>query len=245
MKIIISPSKTQNQLTYNHLEGQRLADQDASLFLFNQLKMTSKKDIASLMKIKKQLLEDTYDLYQSFKKSDDRTQAIHLYSGVVFDKLDINDYTPQQKQYMYQHLTILSAMYGPLRPDSLVWPYRLDMTMKPGGINLYHYWQNHIDHHFYQTDLIINLASNEFSRMLKKTQARIIDIVFKEENSSGKLRTVSYSAKVARGKMLNQIILNQIFDIEQIKSLVVDNYQYHKGLSTEKQWIFIKEHKRK
>jgi len=240
MKIILSPSKTQNHLANKNKQGKVLVDKAASVFLFDQVKALDKKALGELMKIKHQLLEDTYQMYQNFKEDNPLIHAIDLYSGVVFDGLDLDDYDSVERNFLNDHVTILSAMYGPLEPNTLIWPYRLDMTMKPNGINLYHYWQEHMDQYFQSTDLVINLASKEFSRMIKKTDAIFIDIDFKEENKKGQLRTISYHAKKARGKMLNQIIRHQIVNPEMIKELVVDDYIYHEALSTNNHWIFIK-----
>jgi hypothetical protein len=240
MKIILSPSKTQNHSTHKAEQGKVFVDKSATVFLFEYIKGLNKQALGELMKIKNQLLEDTYHLYQNFNQDNPLIPAINLYSGVVFDGLDLKDYDSVERQYLNEHVTILSAMYGPLEPNTLIWPYRLDMTMKPNGINLYHYWQDHIDQYFQSRDIIINLASNEFSRMIKKTDAIFIDIDFKEENKKGQLRSISYNAKKARGKMLNQIIHHQIDNPENIKSLVVDDYSYHEGLSTNDHWIFIK-----
>jgi cytoplasmic iron level regulating protein YaaA (DUF328/UPF0246 family) len=240
MKIIISPSKTQNHSAVITKQGKALVDKSATVFLFNHIKNLEKKQLGKLMNIKNQLLEDTYQLYQNFNEDNLLVPAIHLYSGVVFDGLDLETYDSIKRQYMNEHVTILSAMYGPLEPNTLVWSYRLDMTMKPDGINLYHYWQHQIDQYFHSLDIIVNLASKEFSRMIKKTNAVFIDIDFKEENMKGQLRTISYNAKKARGMMLNQIIHHQIHDPEKIKNLVVNNYIYHEGLSTSTHWVFIK-----
>ena len=239
MKIIISPSKTQNKSPMPDAIGSDIVDMDQSLKLFEGLKSFSKAELKSLMKIKNQLLDETYHLYQSGIKDLNQKQAIHLYQGIVFNELDLNAYTPSEITYMNEHLVILSAMYGPLKPNAMIWPYRLDMTMKPNHINLYDYWQNIVDAYF-GDEIIINLASNEFSKMIKKQKKHMITIDFKEKKNDGSLKTVSIYAKKARGQMLNQIIIQEIEDINEIKKLNIDGYQYQEALSNKKRMVFVR-----
>jgi len=242
MKIIISPSKTQNTFIGPSKIDKQIINFKLTNQLFAQLKQMSINEIQKLMKIKNALLEDTYRMYQLFDTSNHKINAISLYSGVVFEQLEKGSYNHSQNQYLNKHLVILSAMYGPLSPNTGVWPYRLDMTMKPNGINLYHYWQENIDKYFMDTDIIIDLASNEFSKMINEKINHVIHIDFKEENEKLELKTISYNAKKARGLMLNQMIMNQIESIELIKSISVEGYIFQEDLSDDKHLIFVKKY---
>lgn len=239
MYIILSPSKTQDTSQFKKEDGQKLFNELASLYLFDMIKQLDKDALGDFMHIKNQLLEDTYQIYQDFNANNLQKKAIDLYTGVVFEALDIDTYNEKQRSYMNRHLIILSAMYGILKANTLIWPYRLDMTMKPAGLNLYDYWLDLIDDFFDQTDVVVNLASNEFSKMLKNHKSKMIDIVFKEERQ-GKLRTISYNAKKARGMMVNQMIKDQVTNIEDIKEIIVDDYRYEPSKSTKRKWVFIK-----
>ena len=116
MKIIIAPSKTQNtknsetsnSLVFNH---------EKTLQLFKILKEYSKESLAKLMKIKNKLLDNTYDVYKTFKEENPRVKAIDLYTGVVFKEINTQKYTEEQTNYLNKHLIILSAMYGVVKPD--------------------------------------------------------------------------------------------------------------------------------
>jgi len=239
MKIILSPSKTQNQDSVE-AKGPLIHQLDMSVRLFQELKSLTKDAIQSLMKIKNKLLDDTYELYQSFEESKKKIPAIDLYQGLVFEQLDKSKYNQEQIKYLKEHVVILSAMYGAIQPHTLIWPYRLDMTMKPKEMNLYDYWQATIDDYFDQVDVIVNLASNEFSKMLKNHSDKMIDIQFKQENQSGQLKTIAVHAKKARGHMLNQMVLHQIEDLDQLKSLNIDGYQYRESLSNHQKYVFVK-----
>ncbi|MDD3129052.1 MAG: YaaA family protein [Candidatus Izemoplasmatales bacterium] len=235
MKIIISPSKT-----YSLEKAEIISDHhinDKSYVLFNKIKNMSKLDLSIAFNIKSKLLNETYDLYHEGFSNNLFIKAIDYYNGVVFSQLNISKYTVEQRKYMDSHLIILSAMYGFLQPSSLVIPYRLDMTVKIPDINLYEYWQEEVSGYFKDDDLIINLASNEFSKMLKNKRKSFISIDFYD---SANKKTPSYNTKKMRGLMLNHIIENQIIDVKAIREFSCDNYVYDKNLSTVNNYVFIK-----
>lgn len=242
MKIILSPSKTQNKTQLSNEKIMNLLNKDKTDNLFKILKVYSKSQFQQLMKIKNKLLDETYNIFQEHHSSSLSKQAIKLYQGVAFEQINLDIYNQKQKQYLDNHLIILSAMYGALKPNDYISPYRLDMTMRPEGINLYEYWQDDINNLFKDEDTIINLASNEFSKMLKPLKDKLITIDFKDEDKNGKLKTISYNAKKARGEMVHQLTLNLVKDLEGIKSLIISDYHYDNKQSSNKHFVFIKKY---
>jgi cytoplasmic iron level regulating protein YaaA (DUF328/UPF0246 family) len=240
MKIIVSPSKTQNlQATLSQSE-KLLIDQANTLQLFQVMKSMSKPTLAKLTKLEGSLLDEIYDLYRNFEPTHPMVRAIDCYRGVVFQEIKSEQYNAMQRTYMNEHLIILSAMYGVLEPDIPIWPYRLDLTMKPTGINLYTYWQKTIDTYFAQEDLIINLASEEFNKWLKPYHQQILHIHFRERKADGELKVISYYAKQARGRMAHQLITHQLENVETIKELAIENYRFEESLSNSNHFYFVK-----
>jgi cytoplasmic iron level regulating protein YaaA (DUF328/UPF0246 family) len=239
MKIILSPSKTQ-KFDKPSSNGLKIPNQDKTYRLFQILKSQDIEELSKLLKIKNDLLDQTYKMYQKFDGNQSQYQALDLYDGVVFQQLNRHDYQEQENNYIKKNLTILSAMYGPLKPNTLIWPYRLDMTIKMRDINLYQYWQEVIDDYFEDEDIIINLASKEFSKMIKNHKKKMLSIDFKEKRENGQLRSISYNAKKARGQMLNQMIKDQISQVNDIKKITVDGYKYSEAHSKEGLLVFIK-----
>jgi len=239
MKIILSPSKTQDRTPVTSQKGRNIENLEKSIFLRDWLRTLSKNELAKLMKIKNKTLDQTYQLYQTSLNKLVKKPAIHMYCGVVFGELHLDEYTVEQRDYLNQHVVILSAMYGPLTPDTIIWPYRLDMTMKPQGIRLYEYWQDMIDEYF-KDEIIINLASNEFSKMVKKQKHQMITIDFIEKKRHGTSKIVSVYAKQARGKMLDLIIKHQIQQAEDIKLFCFDGYHFSEKDSSDSHYVFIR-----
>lgn len=208
--------------------------------LFRVIQNFSKEKISQIFKVKGKLLEDTLTMYKSNFTEKQTGNAIESYTGVVFEQLNLSSYSSSQIEYMSSNVRILSAMYGVLAPYDMIYPYRLDMTIKLPKMNLYRYWQKTIDDYFYNENLVINLASNEFSKLLKNYSGRMINIEFYEETEDNLLRVVSYNAKKCRGKMLNFLIENHIDEIDLIKDFNFDNYVYSEKHSKLNKLIFIK-----
>ena len=237
MKIIISPSKTQ---TKDMKKSPRVRPilKPETIDLFELISNYTKEGLARVLSIKGKLLDSTYEEYQKDFSDKMVFAAIDLYEGVVFEQLDI--YEGLEKDYLNQHLCILSAMYGVLEPESPVYPYRLDMNAKIPELNLYDFWEEIVADYFKEEQLIINLASKEFSDMLKSQKEKLITIEFYEMDKNNKLRILSYNAKKMRGKMLNFLIKNQILELGDIKKFDEDGYLFSDNLSTCKSYKFVK-----
>ena len=228
MKIIISPSKKQLHVTENTRNFNALPK---TIGLQNILKKMDRTEIGKLMKIKGDLLDTVFEDIHDFGKS--MAKSIEIYQGVVFSELNTIKYTKSQLAYMNESLRILSALYGVLRPDTVISPYRLDMTMKPGGINLYDYWKDEIADSFSEESIIVSLASHEFEKLLDPIKDRVVQIDFKH-------KVPSYTLKKLRGGMLNQMIEKQVSSLKDLKKLEIDGFKYTPELSSDRKLVFSK-----
>lgn len=235
MKIIISPAKSQqNDLRLDHIYHQPMF-QEKTQFLLERLQSLPIEDLGLALAIKGKLLEETYDRFQQFDQ-EAPTQAIKLYTGLVFKGIERLKYRPKELNYLDEHLRILSAFYGVLHPFDAVRPYRLDMKAKLADGSLYKFWASEFDAVF-EGETIINLASTEFSKMIKSP---MINVIFKEERQKGQLKVIATYAKQARGEMLLWMIQNQITTIEAIKSFSGSGYCYQPELSTKNNLVFTR-----
>ena len=88
-------------------------------------------------------------------------------------------------------------------------------------------------------EVLLNLASGEFSKLIDNKKISMINIDFKEEKD-GVYKSVSTYSKKARGEFLNYLIKNQINNLEDIKKVELDKYSLNKDLSDEKNFIFTR-----
>ncbi len=141
------------------------------------------------MNIDGQLFDETWHNIKNFQDNG-YSPVIHTYTGLVYKYLNLKDYDPSMLAFMDQHLVILSAMYGALRPLDGIRPYRLDMKMQIMTKTLYEFWQKDLESYF-KGETIIDLASTEFSKMISLPKTTIGFRDFKD----GKYKKSSHLCK--------------------------------------------------
>lgn len=244
MKIIFSPSKEMKVGELNSPFSFSPKFKDESKEILNILKNLDKNQIEKIMKIKGELLEETYSNIINYDSRSD-VKAINLYNGVAFKKLEIEQYTSKELEYLNNSIIILSAMYGAFNPFDNIKKYRLDMTMKISENSLYSFWSEKVTVYINELlsqdseKILLNLASNEYSKMINKKSLnfKMITIDFKEFKN-GKYLSVSSFSKQGRGMLLNYLIKNQITNIEDIKKFSKEGYSFNSELSNENTIIF-------
>ncbi len=227
MKIIISPSKT---MTINNpvLGTEPLYSKKAHQ-LNDKLKKFSDLQLKTVFKVSDNLFSQIKEQINNFGDGV-QGNAIYSYTGMVFKELHLQKYSSQQIEYLNKNVRILSAYYGILKPIDLIESYRLDFFSKI-GFNLYDYFNIKLKDSF-----IINLASQEFSKLIKEP---VYTVFFKEKKGQKYINQATYSKK-ARGKMLNYLIENKIDNLENLKKFNLNNYCYNKELSSEFEIVFTR-----
>lgn len=243
MKIIFSPSKSQNSkpIVKKSLQSSSLFlqkhDQLREIILALRL-----EDFSRIFKLSDGKSKQLRDLYHSDLPLQ---SAIDLFKGTSFKELKLIDYNQDQNDYLQNTLCILSAYYGILHPFDYIHQYRLDMNDKvlPEKYefkNLYEFWQKEIDKYFKNADLILNLASDEYSKMLKNfDKNKIISIKFLAQKN-GKLKSISVISKQERGKLLDYCIKHTLKDPLVLKKYTSNGFVYSKELSTKTNFCFVK-----
>ena len=245
MKIIFSPSKEmreENIFENKKIEFTESKFKDKTNILIGILKEKSLSEIENIMKLKGKLLNKTYKDIQDYDKLK-FIPAISMYYGVSFKELNLEDYSEKSLKYLKNNLLILSALYGVLLAFDLLKKYRLDMTMSIIDKGLYNFWKKDINDYISnilsKDEVLLNLASGEFSKLIDNKKISMINIDFKEEKD-GAYKSVSTYSKKARGQFLNYLIKNQIANLEDIKKIKLDGYSLNKDLSDEKNLIFTR-----
>ncbi len=257
MLITISPAKTldfkaapiKDEIIYPELINE-------AEYLVNKLKKISPKKLKSMMDISDNLAELNYERFQGWDANFDPSiakEAIYVFKGDVYQGLDVETLDNKGKSYLNDNLLILSGLYGALKPFDSMLPYRLEMgssfKVTPSKNNLYKFWGDKITDQFnrqleeQKTDVLINLASNEYFKAInqKKLNAEIIVPEFKDMKN-GSYKMISFFAKKARGMMLRYIAKNNINEPEHIKTFDSNGYYFNNSLSKENKWVFTRDH---
>ena len=235
MKIIISPAKKLSDKKLPLKDVSELQFSNEAKYLVKELKNYQINDIKKLMGLSDNLAQLNYERYQQWDLNSDQVNAaIYMFQGDVYKGLKAEAFTSNEIDFAQENLRILSGLYGLLKPLDLIYPYRLEMGTKmktKDGNNLYDFWGNKLSQKLISemnvTEVLLNLASNEYSKALKLNNFPnpVITPIFKDYKN-GKLKVISFFAKRARGEMCNFIIKNKITDTENLKMFSNLNYKF-------------------
>ncbi len=254
MIAILSPAKTldYSELSKEYNSSQHIF-QDETQVLVSKLRKQSKAKLKTLMKISDKLAKENAIRYKEFDSTftkKNSKEAIFAFMGDVYRGFDAETLTKAQINFAQKHVRILSGLYGILKPLDLMQPYRLEMGTKLStrkGKNLYAFWDDKIttslneEINSHKTKLIVNLASNEYFKSIKRKQleAPIIDIDFKEYRD-GKLKFVSFNAKRARGLMARYMVTEKAKSVEDLKGFNLEEYAFAEEESTKDKLLFVR-----
>lgn len=240
MKIIFSPAK---EMKLDQVSANQPKYLNTTNTIIQTLQTLSDEQIKAIYKISDQQVSQVKDYIQHLNVGD-AYPSLSLYNGLAFRQIDVDTGDGAITAYLDQHLRILSALYGPLKAFEPIRPYRLDFNtaLKVEGQNLRQLWDNDFNLFFEEGEVILNLASQEFSGMLDKDRYTWIDFEFYEydatkANGIKKHATIS---KKGRGKMLQFLAENQIKELSAIKAFCKDGYQFDSERSNSRKIVFIK-----
>ena len=254
MLAILSPAKTLDyspqRLVSRKTNCEFLKDSEE---LIGGLSKLSSKDVGKLMGISEKLADLNRERFQTwtvpFPKGAAK-QALLAFKGDVYQGFDLECFSEEDWRFAQDHLRILSGLYGLLRPLDQMLPYRLEMGTKlktTRGKNLYEFWGTQLTDSLNKAlkrqgdDILVNLASNEYYGAVKKEalKARVITPVFKD-TKNGKLKIISFYAKLARGLMADFIIRNRIEGVEDLKGFAAAAYGFDASLSEGSTLVFTR-----
>lgn len=174
------------------------------------------------------------------------TPALLAYEGIQYQYMAPGVFETGQLRYLRERLRILSGLYGLLRPFDGVTPYRLEMQarLSAGGCaDLYAFWGSKLaDQLASETDIVLNLASAEYSRAVKPhlpPSVRFLSCTF-GELWEGKVVEKGTLCKMARGRMVRWLAENQVTRPDEIRAFEELGYRYARGYSTEHNIVFLK-----
>ena len=192
-----------------------------------------------MMSVSENIANLNYDRYQNWLTpftTKNSKQALLTFIGDVYRDIDSENYTKEDFAFAQECLRTISGLYGLLRPLDLIQPYRLEMKFR------YKYWKAILTEHLQDyKDPIINLASKEYSSAidLKKLQADVYNIVFKEKKPAG-YKTIPLYSKIARGTMANWIVMQRITEPQKLQAFKEDDYKFAPELSTKQEFVFTR-----
>ena len=248
MKIIISPAKKMNidDDIFEYRSKPVFFEQAEELM--NYMRNLSYDECKTIWKCSDKLAQLNYDRVVNMDLNYRLTPALFSYEGIQYQYMGARVLSRDALEYLQDNLRILSGFYGILKPLDGVVPYRLEMQSKfinYKNKDLYEYWADKIANSlFEETNLIINLASKEYSKCVEKylknsPGTKFITCVFGEIKGD-KVIERGTLAKMARGEMVRYLAQNKICDLEGLKRFDKLEYKYSQEKSNENTYVFIK-----
>lgn len=252
MLILLSPAKNLNEIRAagRATTTPRFINQAEELI--EVMRGWSEAEISELMKVSAKISNLNYERIHSWSRESGKAQAASdIFDGDVYKSLEMETLDKSTRVQAALRLRILSGLYGLLRPTDDVCAYRLEMGRKiPGHSsgNLYMFWGRRIadelvkDAVSAQTDTILNLASDEYSKSVDKPALGELSFISPrfEEERKGIRKMISFSAKRARGAMARWVLESGCTAPSDLVSFDVDGYAYDEERSTAECPVFLR-----
>lgn len=214
--LILSPSK---EMDWSPGTGRVALDPVAEMIL-SELRKMDVESLAKFFAIKEDLAEKLARSYEHMEEPTAKPSK-DTYRGIAFRQMDPEVFG---SAFAREHLVILSAFYGPIAPDFMMKPYRLDFTklLKIEGESLKSLQRkNYSD--FFAGSRVYDLASGEFSsRIDKKQVGQWISVDFYD----GEKKAPSATAKKLRGMLANHILSSKSFEREVFESFSAEDFSF-------------------
>lgn len=200
--------------------------------------------LESVLRVNAELALEAYLAYQRFGESGARSPALLSFRGLQYRQLDAASLTEGQMEYAQDHLRLLSALYGVLRPLDGIASYRLEMisAFRPGGQTLYRYWGDALCRSLFRSgQLVLNLASQEYARAVKphlRPGDRMVDVDFLTR-VRGRYVAQATHAKMGRGCLARFLVVNRAEHPEQLLSFEDAGFRAARERCTAHRLVFV------
>lgn len=205
--------------------------------IMDALKGKATDELAGAVKLSPAMIRKLQQMVYEFPNKALGEEAIRAFTGVVFKAFDYGSLSTQDKEHTCLRVRIISSLYGWLRPDDVVKPYRFDFTtpLAPAGKTFAAYWRNAVtdclmaelqEHGFTE---ILNLLPGDAARCIdwKRVEAvaKVWKADFQEVQPGGNTRTPNAGRlKTLRGQLLRQMITENLTTSDQLLTLTSPTY---------------------
>lgn len=244
MRFIISPAKKMRQEDHSFDYESLPVFLEKTQEILQKLREFSPEALQELWKCNDSLAALNEERVREMDLEKHLCPAILSYEGIQYQYMAPAVFEQSQFDYIQEHLRILSGFYGIVKPFDGVTPYRLEMQGKlslGGKKNLYDFWGDTLGKTLSQeTDMIINLASKEYSKaVLPHLTIPSITITFGEE-VEGKVKEKATMCKMARGQMVRWAAENKLTTAESLKEFGEQDFAFRQELSQDDHFVFVK-----
>jgi cytoplasmic iron level regulating protein YaaA (DUF328/UPF0246 family) len=210
---ILSPAMRMQSFGEQPLSQPRFKEEAETLA--GKLRALSPQQLETALSVNAGFALRVYDYLQRFLMEKEAVAAAFGYYGLCYSALDPQSFEEAQRQFMQDHLRILSAMYGLLRPFDNMQPHRLEMQCK--GVPEY---------------------EKAVLPYIKKGQRAIRCEFLAPVN--GRFMMTPTQVKTARGLMARYIVVHRIDDPAGLLSFGEDGYVFAPYRSSADLYVFCR-----
>ncbi len=241
MLILIAESKTMTDcrkaVSREEYAAHRPLLESGADALMESLDGLTAAELSAKVKISEAMGGRLKRMIYDFPMKETGQEAMEAFTGVVFRAFGFASLDGDARRRACGRIRIISSLYGWLRPDDIVKPYRFDFTtpLAPGGKTLVSHWKQDVTGLMLQyleregehevLDLLPADAARciDWKRIAKA--ARVCKAGFREVRDGGAVRTPDAGRlKTLRGLLLRQIIADDINSLDGLAGLEAENY---------------------
>ncbi|GGJ78874.1 UPF0246 protein [Pilimelia anulata] len=217
---------------------------DDARTLIGELRALPADRIAAVMGVSAELAAATRELHERWDPAG-VAAAADSFVGDIYSGLRARELDPADRAYAQEHLRILSGLYGILRPEDRIHPYRLELGYKlpgPRVTGLYAFWGDRIAAQLPPAGPIVNLTAAEYGRTVTRYVAadRLIAPRFLTVSPrTGEPAFVTVHAKIARGVLARWLITERVADPAAVAGFDGIGYRYDAARSTPAEPVFV------
>ncbi len=221
---------------------------DRARVVMGRLKEFDSFQLSQLQSISPDLAQENQGRNQQWR-GQRKYRAVELFDGEVYRGLEASSWSAEARARAKESLRILSGLYGWLRPDDGIEPYRLEMgtAMEPEpGVRLNRWWSEALSARLEREakkDWVVDLASAEYGGVIRsaKLATRRMAIDFLEDGPKGP-KPVQVYFKQARGRMARWILETGASEPSEFEAFQEDGYCFSPALSKPRNMVFLRSH---
>lgn len=201
--------------------------------------------LQTLLQCNDDIARRSWRQYQTMDLRAGLSPAVLSFDGIQYQYMAPGVFDDRCFDYIERHVRILSGFYGLLRPFDGVTPYRLEMQARLRTdfcTDLYDFWGDGPCRALLrETDTIVNLASGEYSRLVRRhlpKGARFVTCIFGEQQG-GRVVEKGVYVKMARGEMVRFMAENHMQQPEELRSFDRLGFVFQPALSDESRLVFV------
>ena len=132
--------------------------------------------------------------------------ALDRYTGVLYDGLEVESLSAEEREFASRHVVVHSALFGLVRANDLIPAYRLSHDSRLPGLSLRKHWRDSITSSLARHDgLVLDLRSESYANLgpapASATYIRVVS-----ENAQGRRVALSHFNKKGKGEFTRAVI---------------------------------------